>query len=148
MRKLSVLVSFALAALWGARSAEAQVIIDPAGPLCVASDATSSTYVATVTTNYDFWLHLIVFHNGTSKHDSTTYVVNSGPTYVFSKVVDMTGWGMQAGDHLNYRGRATIAAGPYRGRYDEKDWQITVSAPGHCRAEKDRDRERRGWRCV
>lgn len=125
-----VLVGSVLAA---ARAAEAQVVVKPVGPACVESDDLLSTYVADVETNYDFWFRLQVIHRGEVKHDSTTYVVNSGPSYHFTKDVDHTGWGMVVGDVLTYRGRATIAAGPYQGRYHERDWQVTVSAPGTCR---------------
>jgi hypothetical protein len=90
-----------------------------------------------VTTNYNFDLHLIVFHNGVSKHDSTTVVVQSGPYYDFSKVVSYSGWGLAVGDHVNFRGRATLTSGRYSGSYDEEDWLITVTS-GTCYADRPR----------
>jgi hypothetical protein len=121
-------------ALWfgAALAADAQVIIDPSGPTCVAADSTRSDYVATVTTLYDFWLDLKVFHDGVLKHDTTTYVVNAGPAYLYTEAVFHTGWGLHKGDELNYRGRATIAAGPFQGMFDEKDWIVIVKRRGLC----------------
>ena len=134
MRRLSiVLVAGAASWLLAAVAAEAQVIIDPSGPLCVGDGNTSSTYTARVTTNYNFKVRLTVYHNDVLKHDSTTFITQSGPFYDFSKVVDHTGWGLAVNDRLNYHGRATITAGPYRGQFDEKDWLVTVTS-GTCRA--------------
>jgi hypothetical protein len=99
----------------------AGISIAPTGPATVQHTATSSTYTATITCDTNFTVNLRVYLNGVQKHNSTTPVYNSGPTYNFSKVVSMTGWGMADGDTLIYRGRA------YYGIYsDTEDWQITV----------------------
>lgn len=121
-------------AIWlgAALAADAQVTNDPIGPTCVATDSTRSDYVSVVTTIYDFWLNLKVFHDGVLKHEATTYVVCAGPSVLYTEAVFHTGWNMRKGDELNYRGRATIAAGPYQGVFDEKDWIVIVKRRGQC----------------
>lgn len=135
-------------AIWlgAALAAEAQIIIQPTGPTAVYRTQTSSTYTATITCNNNFWVRLKVYLNGVIKHDTNTFVANSGPSYNFSKVVNMTGWGLKAGDTLLYRGRATISGQP--GVYDKEDWTVIVSNPSTYLApdrvrppEIDRDRE-------
>ncbi len=128
--------------LGAALAAEAQIDIKPTGPQAVVSGQTSSTYTAVVTCNRNFYLNLKVFLNGVQKYYSTTYTVNSGPSYNYSKVVNMTGWGHQAGDTLIYRGKAY-----YGGTVDQEDWTVIVSGTTylvpsriHC-VELDRDRE-------
>lgn len=105
-----------------ANSATADGIsIQPTGPSVVQHTATSSTYAAVVTCDNNFTVTLSVYLNGVRKHLSSTPVLNAGPTYNFSKVVNMTGWGIKDGDTLIYRGRA------WYGAYsDQEDWQITV----------------------
>jgi hypothetical protein len=113
-------------AVWlgAALAAEAQIQIDSTKPLSVTYSQTSSTYEALVTCNTNFVVNLQVFLNGVRKHNTTTNVVNSGPTYNFSKVVSMVGWGMKVGDTLVYRGTATIPGTSYR---DVDDWTVIVS---------------------
>ncbi len=98
-----------------------------------------------MTCNTIFYVLLKVYLNGILKHESNTYVANSGPTYNFVKVVNMSVWGHQEGDALLYRGRAYIPRTPY---YDEEDWNVTVPepitrlVPAHSwRLVADRDRE-------
>jgi hypothetical protein len=116
-----VLLVFAVGAV-SAESATADgILIQPTGPATVLHTATSSTYTATITCDNNFTLTLSVYLNGVRKHLSNTIIYNAGPTYNFSKVVSMTGWGLKDGDVLIYRGRA------YYGAYsDQEDWQITV----------------------
>ena len=110
---------------------EAQVEIDPIGPAGVACNAPSSLYEATVTCDADFVFTLRVYHEGRIKHYTNTFVVNSGPTYAFTKTVSHPNWGLYGGDKLNYRGRATEYGTP---NYDQDDWIIFVSDFGGCRA--------------
>lgn len=105
-----------------ANSATADGIsIQPTGPASVQHTATSSTYTAVVTCDHNFTVSLQVFLNGVRKHTSITPCLNAGPTYNFSKVVSMTGWGMKDGDALVYRARAYYSA-----YSDQEDWNITV----------------------
>lgn len=130
-------------ALWlgSAVVAVAQVQIVNDGPTCVENDDTSSTYAATVTTDYDFDLNLKVYHNDTLRHDTTTFVVNDGPVYHYSEIVDHTGWGLNTGDTLRYRGTATLTEGPYRGSWARDEHSVTVSDPGRCFLDRRRERE-------
>lgn len=106
--------------------ADAQIDIQPTGPTAVYSNQTSSTYTAVVTHDYYFWLRLRVYLNGVIKHDSNTYYKSMGPTTEVAKVVNMSNWGIKAGDTLLYRGRATKAGTAI---YDEEDWYVTVTNP-------------------
>jgi hypothetical protein len=132
-------------AVWlgAALAAEAQIDIKGTKPLSVVYSQTSSTYEAVVTCNYNFSVNLKVYLNGVMKHQSVTCCFNSGPTYNFSKVVNMTGWGMKAGDTLLYRARA------YYSNYSDVD-DLTVIVSGSTtrlvpnplrRLAVDRDRE-------
>lgn len=124
LMRRAVIGGVAGVAVWlgAALAAEAQIDIRGTKPLSVVYTQTSSTYEAVVTCNNNFYVTLKVYLNGTMKHQSITYCVNSGPTYNFSKVVSMTGWGMKAGDTLVYRGKA------YYGIYsDTDDWTVIVS---------------------
>jgi hypothetical protein len=110
--------------LGAALAAEAQIDNTSTGPVSVSKNQTSSTYTSVVTCSTNFVVNLQVFLNGARKHNSNTSVANSGPTYNFSKVVSMVGWGMKAGDTLLYRGTATIPGTSYR---DVDDWTVIVS---------------------
>ncbi len=149
MRRVAAGVVVGVAVWLGsALAAEAQIDITPTGPTAVYDTDTSSTYTATVYCSKSFYFRLKVYLNGILKHDSTRFIVNSGPVYYFAKVVDMTGWGHQAGDTLIYRGRARIWAS---GIFDEEDWVVTVShetthlVPGRNTRHLEWDREREEW---
>lgn len=153
MQRLAIGVTVA-AAIWlgGALAAEAQVIIEPTGPLAVTNTDTSSTYTANVTAPSDFWVWLRVYLNGTLKHDTKTRITWSGGTYSFSKLVDMANWGHQVGDTLLYRGKAWLASN--MGMNDQEDWTIlvtqgiTYAEPPRSRASSElvvADRDRRTW---
>ena len=132
MARLSFGLAVALA-MWvgGAATADAQVESDPIGPTCVTKDDSSSLYETTVTCDADFVFTLRVYHEGRIKHYTNTFVVNSGPTYAFTKTVSHYNWLMSSGDNLNYRGRATEWG---TSNYDQNDWPVTVSGTGGCRA--------------
>lgn len=130
MRKWTPSILAAVFVLGVASQVQAQVTSNGTGPASVASDAASSVYTATVTTDYDFDFNLMVYHRGTLKHDRTTFVVNDGPVYYYQETVGHSGWGLAEGDPLDYRGRATLTEGPYQGSSSGDVWSITVSAPG------------------
>ena len=135
----------AVGGLAGALPATAQVQIDNNGPTCVESDDPRCTFSATVTTDYDFDLNLKVYHNSVLKHDRTTFVVNDGPSYNYSEVVTISGWGLATGDSLLFRSKATLTEGPYQGSYATDNHTVTVSSPGTCFRERRREP---GWRWV
>jgi hypothetical protein len=146
MRKIAVGTAAGIVAWLGvALNAQAQADIEPTGPQLVVRTQTSSTYTAVVTCNYNFTLLLRVYKNGVQKHYSNTFCANSGPTYNFSKVVNMSGWGLNVGDTLVYRGRVTVG-----GVYDQEDWTVIVSGsttylePGRP-WERLLDRDREEW---
>ena len=98
----------------GAVGVQAQVGIVGDNPTAVTNNDTQSTYRATVTTNGWVWVNLKVFLEGTQKYESTTFVSTSGPTYDFSKLVTgMGSWGMDAGEELDYRGKASLVYQPW-----------------------------------
>ena len=125
MARLHIGIAVAVTAWLGsAMVADAQVEIEPFNPTCVAKGDSSSLYESTVTCDADFVFTLRVYHDGKLKHYTNTFVVNSGPTYAFTKTVSHSGWGMSAGHKLTYRGRATEYETSY---YDQDDWIIFVS---------------------
>lgn len=152
MRRVLIGMAVGMAVLVGSGLvAEAQIDIDPTGPTAVYSNQTSSTYTAVVTHDYYFFLRLRVFLNGVIKHDSNTYYKTMGPTTDVAKVVNMTNWGIKAGDTLLYRGRATKAGTIL---YDEEDWTVVVTnpstrldqvVPGPLRWGPGMDRDREEW---
>lgn len=132
--------------------AEAQIDIQPTGPTAVYSTQTSSTYTAVVTHDYYFWLRLRVYLNGVLKNDSNTYFKSMGPTTDVAKVVNMSTWGIKAGDTLLYRGRASKANALLI--YDEENWTVVVTnpsthldqiVPGPVRWSSGMDRDREEW---
>ncbi|MHC4606694.1 MAG: hypothetical protein ACYTAF_07125 [Planctomycetota bacterium] len=110
-----------------ASDAFGQIDGNPEGPTTVYADDDDALYESTVTTDYSFLFRLKVYHEGTKKHESLEYVVTSGPSVLYQKTVNFTGWGLSQGDELDFLGRATIRSGPYRGSYDEDHWYVIVS---------------------
>ena len=115
-----------------ANTALAQVDIEPKPDMCVEEDDTEATYEATVTTDYDFYLRLTVTLNSVTKHTSFDFVSNNGPSVVYTKTIDVSDWGMEEDDTIEYIGQAIIAEGPYRGRSDTETETDTVQASGTC----------------
>lgn len=154
MRRIAIGVTTGLAIWFGsALAAEAQQIT-PTGPLSVTAGATSSTYTATITipTPMTFAVRLWVYKNGVLEHFSNIYVPNPGTTtYYYSKFVDMSTWGLVAGDSLNYVAKLSYN----KVVTNAPDWPITVqgtrpsSKPSYRKAagltlqsiERDRRRE-------
>ena len=152
MRRYVIGSVIGLAAFLGsALAAEAQVDVNGTGPVSVHFYDSESLYEATVTTDLNFWFHLRVFLNGDTKHYSRTLVIQSGPSYEFSKLVQgMNNWGMAVDDTLLYRGTAIG-----QGAGDTDDWTVTVEEDPITRHELDHhvdplpetpiDRHRRFW---
>lgn len=129
--------------LGAANVAEAQVQIETTEPICLESDDASFVYRSTTTTIYDFEHNLKIYLNGVLKHSSLNYIVNDGPSYLYSETIDCSRWSLAVGDSVNFRVKATIMEGPYLGTYATDNDTVTVGAPGSCYAEPAR-RERNG----
>ena len=127
----------------GALEVRAQVTIDGAGPFAVHESDSESTYLATVTASANVWVRLQVWHEGVRKHQTTTFVVTSGPTYAFSKLVTgMSSWGMDEDEVLDYRWKVWLAAQPWLS--DTDDWYVTIGGY-HSYLDTGRDHWMRQW---
>lgn len=113
----------------GASGAQAQVIIDPIPGMTVASDDMISTYCTYVWTKYNFTFELEVFHDGVSKDYSSYFVDPDGYGVYIEKMTWHGGWGMEAGDTLDYVNTATITKGRYKGKSDQATTTVTVTDP-------------------
>jgi hypothetical protein len=129
MRRIGMGMAAGLAIWFGSAAiAEAQSpTITPTGPLSVRAADSSSTFTATITltTPATFAVKLWVYKNSVQYHMTTTVVPNPGTTtYNFSKLVDMSAWGLSAGDVLTYTAKLCVGGLTY----NANDWILTVLA--------------------
>jgi hypothetical protein len=106
-------ISGFLLVLAAAATAEAQTItITGEAPGCVTTSDSQATYQATISNVSGCNFRLWVFKNGVQKYASPqTWVSGTSPFTVSHLVTGLSGWGLQAGQELKFRGRAWIASG-------------------------------------
>lgn len=74
------------------------------GHISIAADTQVFNYEATVSgTTVAFIGVLEVFHNGVLKSSNLQVVLLPPPSYVFDAPVNMSNWGLQAGDQVTFR---------------------------------------------
>lgn len=148
-RKILTGVSSLLAVFVMALSAEAQGPTNvPTGPTSVSVGAVESTYQSTVTTSGSFYVNLKVWHQGTVKHNSTTFVSTGPGTVNFAKLVTgMDLWGLQVGQTLNYWTKVWLQSNPKMNDID--NWYVPVIQTYNTRRDKPLfDRPRREELCA
>jgi hypothetical protein len=106
-------------------AAEAQISVTPTGPTALHVTDPTSTYTATITTNYNFTFYLFVLNNGVQVDSHMWVILQSGPSYNFqSPPLSTSNWGLAIGNSIDYRGRAMLSA-----RVGvQVDWYVTVTA--------------------
>jgi hypothetical protein len=126
MKRIAIGAVAGLAVWFGsALAAEAQQI-QPTGPLSVTTGQVQTTFTATLTlpNPANLIVKLWVYRSSGLWHFSQTMVVNPNVnTYYFSKVVDMTGWGLITGETLTFSSKLLIGGQIYTAN----DWQVVVS---------------------
>jgi len=126
MKRIAMGAVTALSVWFGsALAAEAQQI-QPTGPMAINTGTSSCNYTATITypTQANFLVKLWVYRGTTCWNFSQTMVPNPHTnSYNFSKLVDMTGWGLVAGETLTFKSSLTILTQTY----NAADLNVVVS---------------------
>ena len=90
-----------------AQGVEVHTCYGPSGThIPVPADTQTFNYEATVSGGFAaYTVFLDVFHNGVLKSTTLQVVLFPPPNYLFNVAVNMSSWGLTAGDHVTFRCR-------------------------------------------
>jgi len=99
----SMIVGFANAA--AAQGADIHTRCGPSGShFSLAADTQTFNYEATVSGSTEAYVVVLeVYHNGALRSTTTQVVLFPPQSYLFSASVDMSSWGLRAGDNVTFR---------------------------------------------